>query len=590
MGWTRRLREWLEGEGGRGATALVALVIGFGPAWLFADALGYYRLRVDDFAYVADSRTLARTFANLFEPRNAHVVPVWRVLTWGVVAAAGRLTNLPTALALAAYGLLVGTMAVMGRYVARELGRATAGLAAMAALGTTALMEPAATWYSAAQANAAGCAVLGMLWFLQDWRRQGGRLRLALAALAACAAGWTWTIGYAAGPVGAVYLWADGRRPARRAAAVPLMASLAALALALALGGRRIDATTSFHGLTVREAFHPLRGCVHTLQVIPEELVFGNIGLSADTTVFQGALFTLALAAAWAWTRRGRGPIVPLEAAGATLVLLAYFVEWSARGYLPYDRSLREVVGWYDAVPQVGAVLFVAGWWGAGRNPALAGAVDARVVDAMGRATPPGPPLERGGGIIKSPPYEGGAGGGANDQAGLSVRSAAAKRSSAIRPSTRAGLLAILLFEAALLVTQAPRALAQFELSLPPKTAEEARRITTPEVRRLRALIMSQERARWQLGHLAKLEQVETRARQARIGRRAIHEAFGRLRAPELPKPEVYDALGLLDLPWDGAERDPSRVRLVLGPLLALDPEPASVLTRAALAVPPPRP
>ena len=533
MSWVYRIGQRLQGSSGWLATGLVALLIGIAPAWLFSDALWHSRLRVDDFAYVADSRTLARALANLFEPRNAHVVPAWRLLTWGVVAAAGRLTNLPAAFAWAASLLLAATMALMGLVVARETGRGASGLAAMAALGTTALMEPAATWYSAAQATAAGAAILGMIWWLQAWRLRGGGHYLVLAGIVACLAGWTWTIGYAAGPVGAAYLWADGRPRARRAAAIPLAVSTVALALALGLGGSRIDATTSFHGLTVRQAFHPMRGVVHTLQVIPEELVLGNLGVSADTTVAQGALFSAALAAAWAWSRRGRGAIVPLEAAGATLVLLAYLVEWSARGYLPFDRSLREVVGWYDTVPQVGAVLFVAGWCTAGRVPSLPGAV---------------------------------------------------------HPPARASLLGVLLLEAALLIAQTPRTLAQFERSLPPMTAEEAKRVTTPEVRRLRALIMAEDRAQWQSRHLAKLERVEARARQLGIGRRVIHETFGRLRAPELPKPEVYDALGLLDLPWDDLEREPGRVRTALGPLLTLEPEPPSVLARAALAVPAARP
>ena len=49
----------------------------------------------------------------------------------------------------------------------------------------------------------------------------------------------------------------------------------------------------------------------------------------------------------------------PLECTGLALVLGAYLVEWTVRGYLPF-RSLRTInlgmiVPWYDVVPQIGA-------------------------------------------------------------------------------------------------------------------------------------------------------------------------------------------------------------------------------------------
>ncbi len=42
-------------------------------------------------------------------------------------------------------------------------------------------------------------------------------------------------------------------------------------------------------------------------------------------------------------------------------------MEWSFRGYVDFDfwrtTDIRAMVPWYDAIPQVGAVLFAAGWW-----------------------------------------------------------------------------------------------------------------------------------------------------------------------------------------------------------------------------------
>ena len=165
-----------------------------------------------------------------------------------------------TVLATASYGILVAVMLMTGRLVARETGGPGLGLAAMAAVGTSTLMFSAATWYSAGQPLWAGFGILVTLWYLQGWRRTGGSLRLVLASVAAIVAGWLWTVGHLAGPLGAIYLWADGRTRCRFAAVVPLLASVLAFAVGMGLGGRKIDATVSLHGRTAREAIDPIHG------------------------------------------------------------------------------------------------------------------------------------------------------------------------------------------------------------------------------------------------------------------------------------------------------------------------------------------
>ena len=142
-------------------------------------------------------------------------------LTWALVAWSGSLVKLPEVLAQAAYGILVAVMLMTGRLVARETGRAGLGLAAMAAVGTTSVMASPACWYSAGQTLWAGFGILATLWYAQCWRRRPSIAALVLAAVSAALAGWFWTIGYMAGPVAAVYLWLDGRRRCRLAAAVP---------------------------------------------------------------------------------------------------------------------------------------------------------------------------------------------------------------------------------------------------------------------------------------------------------------------------------------------------------------------------------
>ena len=374
-----------------GAVGVLCLtfLIAAAPYFLFFDPVDYrpwrrhvareplsiYRLFSDDIPYVSSSRNWQRTVANLFEPHNTHVVPAWRVVTWALVRTAGTLPRLPSVLAVASYSILIAVMLLTGRLVARESGRAALGLAAMALVGTTSLMLAPAIWYSAGQPLWAGFGILTALWYAQSYRRSGRRLPLALAGIAAAIAGWLWTIGHVAGPVTAVYLWADRRPRCRRAAALPLVASALAAAIAFGLGGRHIDSKITFHGREVSAAINPVQGLLHTCQAIPENLVFANLGLTATTTTAQGVLLCASGLLLLGWIRFGRPGaerssldriLAPLQWAGATIVVAAYMVEWTVRGYMDYQFlrtvNLRFFVPWYDAVPQIGAVLFAAGW------------------------------------------------------------------------------------------------------------------------------------------------------------------------------------------------------------------------------------
>src|SRR5262249_55032417 len=181
---------------------------------------------------------------------------------------------------------------------------------------------------------------------------------------------------------------ARARRRCRRAAIAPRGATVLAVVLSLVLAARPVDSTVSFHGRTIREAVKPLQGAISTVQAIPENLVFANLGLEVETVPIQGIVLTTGLILFWI-SRRWNGPFragplgtrpsltnpasaltwafTPMEAAGAALVLSSYFIEWAFRGYLEYHNlrtlNLRAIVPWYDVIPQIGAVLFVTGWW-----------------------------------------------------------------------------------------------------------------------------------------------------------------------------------------------------------------------------------
>jgi hypothetical protein len=552
--------------GGIGFSFLV-LILSSAPYVLFFDPVGVipwrahsdrepksiYLLFSDDVAYIAGSRTWSHTVSNLLMPHNTHIVPAWRIVTWALVRCAGNVEGLPEVFAIASYSILVIVMLLTGRLVARETGRNVLGLAAMALVGTTSLMLAPATWYSAGQPLWAGTGILATLWYSQFYRRSGRKLALLFAAVSALIAGGFWTVGHMAGPTSAVYLWVDGRRRCRLAAIVPLAASILAIVLSLALAARPIDATISFHGRTAREAFDLMQGVLHTAQAIPENLVFANVGLSAETTPIQGIVLTLGLLVLWtqrAWRQmfRSRSELAkvdralkpglagslsllgPLECAGAALLLGSYLVEWSFRGYFEF-RFLRTInshfmVPWYDIIPQIGAVLLALGWWSA-RKP------------------------DQSTGVFREKPL----------------------------PATWLGALGVVALASGLIVVNRPRVENLVRSSVHALLPSELMQFQIPKLQTMRANTLLERTAEWQRAHLRRLDKAQELARRLGLGRDALHAALGHPfvsgAVQLLPTRlyEHYDAIGILDLPDHGRDADPASVREALAPYFAQEPE-----------------
>ena len=495
------------------------------PLWLFADAYGWFYLfdpfgsfplLMDDFPYLAESRTTASLRSNLFTPHNAHVVPLFRLWIHLLGRLAGTLEGLPVALGAGSFLVLAMAMATIGHFVARESGNRWLGLASMAVFGVSTVIEPAAAWFSAGQALWGGLGALGMLVLLQDWRASGGRWRLVLAALAAALAPAFWSGGYAALPAGLAYLAASGAGGKdRKLAAITLVVAVLVVAAGAWIMAARSVGGIPTDGSQIGPMARLTRGVGHTGQAIPEALVLGNLGLSAETSANQGATLSLAIAALWAWSRRGRGPIRPLEAAGATLALTSLLMAFVFRAGSNYS-SLR-ALGWYHAIPQVGTVLFAAGWWAAMHED--------------------------------------------DRRPGLRRRDA----------------LMILLIVIGLIVVHSPRSQSFFLGRLPAPGTWEIKAFPIPILQRDRGIYLQSERTEWLRRSLARLDRAEGVATRLGVSRGAIRRSIGRLYLPMWPAqiqvPDAPDAIDLLDIPRDGPDLDPSQ-RAALMEWLEPLPEP----------------
>ena len=201
--------------------------------------------------------------------------------------------------------------------------------------------------------------IVATLIALEGWLLRGGVWRLALAAVCGIAAPLIWSGGLLAGPAAAVFLWTRGK-PRNRRAAVAIVVLTGSLAGLLARSvNREIEQATELgrrrYGM-VEKATQAVRS---TAIAIPEVLVLRNLGIDAELTGSQGVVFCFALG--WLWLRTGWGRASRLEAAGAAIVVGSYLMVYYFRGYMPYE-DMRPV-GWYHGIPEIGAVMFAAGWW-----------------------------------------------------------------------------------------------------------------------------------------------------------------------------------------------------------------------------------
>ena len=512
-----RISAWLDRRAGCREVVLLVLALLALPRWLLSDQLNYSALSGDEFVYVADARDGPRLLSNLFKPHNTHIVPLFRLWTFALVEASGRLSRLPEALSRGAYFTFAIALLLVGRLVHRATHRPVAGLAAMATLGLSTVMEPVIVWYSASQALCAGSAIVATLIALEGWLSRGGVWRLGLAAVSGIAAPLFWSGGMLAGPAAAVYLWTRGKPRERRAAVAILVLTGCLAGLLVRSVSRQIEQATESGRRRYGVVEKATRAVRSTAIAIPEVLVLRNLGIDAALTGAQGVVLCCALG--WWWSRTGPGRAGRLEAAGAAIVVGSYLMVYYFRGYMPYE-DMRPV-GWYHGIPEVGAVLFAAGWWSRRRDEA-----------------DPGRPAQ----------------------------------SSVL---TRRELLAVATLASAMVALHLPRAARVVLEGAPKMSPKEAAMFPIPELQRLRAILLADEHAKLQRRALVRLEGAERAARDMGIGRLTIRRTFGRVLVPGIPELQKQsDAASLLALPAsDRRPENRAAVREALHDYMAVEPE-----------------
>jgi hypothetical protein len=340
---------------------------------LHAYCLGHPALVGDDFQILVRSRTWAAARDSLWLSHNEHAMPLGRLTTWGLVALAGRVENLPWVCAWQGPLAVLLGMPLLYLFVRRELGHPFYGLVAMTLFGVSSVYQQAVLWFSSSFSILSLDMALLALLAAQGWRRTRRPWHLLLAAFwAALAPAW-FAVGILAGPLTCLYLLPPERgvRGAGRlalhlaAALAPLLGSGAFLAVSLPRTAERIMHLDHYEGQTAVQAFHPLTGLVYTCRSLVDNLYLGQLGLGTEPGVVYplwaalAMLAVLVLFGVWWWWR---APDRRLLLLGLGLILANYFLVYGARSTWPWDaRPWMHTWTRYHLFPQLGLALFVCG-------------------------------------------------------------------------------------------------------------------------------------------------------------------------------------------------------------------------------------
>jgi hypothetical protein len=329
-------------------------------------------LIVDDFQIVFRSWTWHDAWKNLWDPSNEHTMPLGRISTALLATAAGwRPTVFPQLAGLQGPFALVVGMILAGLFVGREMQHPFFGLAAMALFGVSTVFHQAIYWFSASFSVLALDTFLLALLAAQHAVRTGRRFPLALCALAcALAPGW-FASGILAGPLCCIYLFAHcrNRAPAEplwrylaTRAPLPLLGSLAFLALTLPVNWDKIMHLHHYGEKSALQAFDPAEGLISTCRSVVDNLALGMVGVAEIMCPkkWVAVPFSILFCFAFWWT--WRAPQKPLVLVGIALIGGSYLLVYGARADWAYDDYMWHS-NWtrYHLLPQLGLAFFIAG-------------------------------------------------------------------------------------------------------------------------------------------------------------------------------------------------------------------------------------
>lgn len=335
---------------------------------LYAPALWQPVLIQDDFQILEQSWTWERTCEGIWKPHNEHVMPLGRLLTWGLVCLAGRQTAVPGVCVLLGPLALVAGMLLTNTFVRRETGHPLPGLVAMTLFGVSCVYQQAVYWFSASFSILALDTLLLALLAAQRWREASRPRDLALVAVGTALAPAWFASGVLAGPLVALYLlpWGEEWRRPRRWLGVPaaLLGTGLFLALSLPRAADTIMHLEHYEGQTAVEKFDIRAGMISTGRSVVDNLllgVFGIGGFGFSLPLPAAALVLAGLAAAGVWWWR-RAPHRRLLLLGLGLVVSSYLLVYSARAAWGYE-GVMTLLAWsrYHLQPQLGLALFLAG-------------------------------------------------------------------------------------------------------------------------------------------------------------------------------------------------------------------------------------
>jgi hypothetical protein len=333
---------------------------------LHARTLFQPALYSDDFDILRKSLTWTNARANLWVPVNEHAWPLFRLYTWLMIQAAGRLTLVPLAASIQAHLLVIAGMWLTYLFVRRERGDPFHGLVAMALFGVSAVYQEAVNWFAATPALPALDMTLLTLLAAQRWHQTGRARFLLLSALwAALAPAW-YAGGILAGLLGSVYLLSPGG-PVRAAAwvsrarwwsfLVPLLGSATFLCISLPRTAERILYADHYGSRNALEAFGVTKAFVYTGRSLVDNLALGSFGIGGVTCppwVASAGLIVLTVVGIW-WLRRS--PARRLLIVGLCFILASDLLIYGARAAWSYNQLSH----WsrYNVFPQLGLALVI---------------------------------------------------------------------------------------------------------------------------------------------------------------------------------------------------------------------------------------